>query len=168
MSSWYDAWADRYEDWSPPSFTAEVSLYVGLARDADGPLVELAVGTGRVATLFALCAPQTGTDEPHDRDEHSRRPHNLTPPSRRTTIGTGSALRVLKARAKSDRYRGPAGRLRWDRTAADEAADLAEPRASRSEVREKTEVGHSSTGGEGHVLAVDDIGRVPLLRFSEC
>src|SRR5438309_10654189 len=52
MSSWYDAWADRYEDWSP-SFSADVPFYVGLARDADGPLVELAVGTGRVAIPVA-------------------------------------------------------------------------------------------------------------------
>src|SRR5947208_16989820 len=52
MSSWYDAWADRYEDWSP-SFTADVPFYIGLARDADGPLVELAVGTGRVAIPVA-------------------------------------------------------------------------------------------------------------------
>src|SRR2546423_5647029 len=52
MSSWYDAWADRYEDWSP-NFTADVPFYVGLARDADGPLVELAVGNGRVAIPVA-------------------------------------------------------------------------------------------------------------------
>jgi SAM-dependent methyltransferase len=52
MSSWYDAWADRYEDLSP-SRGADVSFYVGLARDADGPLVELAVGTGRVAIPVA-------------------------------------------------------------------------------------------------------------------
>ena len=55
MSSWYDAWADRYGDWST-SFTArdaDVPFYVGLARDADGSLVELAVGTGRVAIPVA-------------------------------------------------------------------------------------------------------------------
>src|SRR2546427_3375317 len=52
MSSWYDAWADRYEDWSP-SFTADVPFYVGLAREADGLLVELAVGNGRVAIPVA-------------------------------------------------------------------------------------------------------------------
>jgi SAM-dependent methyltransferase len=52
MSSWYDAWADRYEErGSPPA--ADVGFYVGLARDADGPLVELAVGTGRVAIPVA-------------------------------------------------------------------------------------------------------------------
>jgi SAM-dependent methyltransferase len=55
MSSWYDAWADRYGEWST-SFTAgdaDVAFYVGLARAADGPLVELAVGTGRVAIPVA-------------------------------------------------------------------------------------------------------------------
>jgi Methyltransferase domain len=52
MSSWYDAWADRYGDWST-DVTADVPFYVELARDADGPLVELAVGTGRVAIPVA-------------------------------------------------------------------------------------------------------------------
>src|SRR3954465_13298758 len=51
MSSWYDAWADRYTEWFPG--VADVPFYVGLARDADGPLVELAVGTGRVAIPVA-------------------------------------------------------------------------------------------------------------------
>ena len=53
MSSWYDALADRYGDWSSTSVAPDVSFYVGLARDADGPLVELAVGTGRVAIPVA-------------------------------------------------------------------------------------------------------------------
>src|SRR3954452_8430819 len=53
MSSWYDTWADRYEDCSP-SVGADVPFYVGLALEADGPLVELAVGTGRVAIPVAL------------------------------------------------------------------------------------------------------------------
>ena len=52
MSSWYDSWADRYEDLSPAVRT-DVPFYVGLAREADGPLVELAVGTGRVAIPVA-------------------------------------------------------------------------------------------------------------------
>ena len=52
MSSWYDALADRYGDWST-SVAGDVPFYVGLARDADGPLVELAVGTGRVAIPVA-------------------------------------------------------------------------------------------------------------------
>ena len=51
MSSFYDTWADRF-DWST-SFTADIPFYVGLARDADGPLVELAVGNARVAIPVA-------------------------------------------------------------------------------------------------------------------
>src|SRR3954454_5328424 len=63
MSSWYDAWADRYGDWST-SVTGDVPFYVGLARDADGPLVELAVGTGRVAIPVARATgrPVIGID----------------------------------------------------------------------------------------------------------
>src|SRR4051794_13553910 len=52
MSSWYDAWADRY-DARPAGVADDVSFYVGLACEADGPLVELAVGTGRVAIPVA-------------------------------------------------------------------------------------------------------------------
>jgi SAM-dependent methyltransferase len=52
MSTWYDAWADRYDERSS-GVAADVLFYVGLARDADGPLVELAVGTGRVAIPVA-------------------------------------------------------------------------------------------------------------------
>src|SRR6476659_3985278 len=52
MSSWYDAWADRYAE-SSTGDSADVAFYVGLAREADGPLVELAVGTGRVAIPVA-------------------------------------------------------------------------------------------------------------------
>src|SRR5215831_6457638 len=52
MSSWYDAWADRYDDRSR-GVAADVSFYVALAREADGPIVELAVGTGRVAIPVA-------------------------------------------------------------------------------------------------------------------
>src|SRR5437763_9155654 len=52
MSSWYGAWADRYAEWST-GVTADVAFYVELAREADGPLVELAVGTGRVAIAVA-------------------------------------------------------------------------------------------------------------------
>jgi SAM-dependent methyltransferase len=49
MSSWYDALAEKYGDWSSTDVADDVPFYVGLAREADGPLVELAVGTGRVA-----------------------------------------------------------------------------------------------------------------------
>jgi ubiquinone/menaquinone biosynthesis C-methylase UbiE len=52
MSSWYDSWADRYDEQSDGA-AADVQFYVALAREADGPLVELAVGTGRVAIPVA-------------------------------------------------------------------------------------------------------------------
>jgi SAM-dependent methyltransferase len=51
-SSWYDSWADRYDDRSADA-AADVAFYVALAHEADGPLVELAVGTGRVAIPVA-------------------------------------------------------------------------------------------------------------------
>jgi SAM-dependent methyltransferase len=52
MSNWYEAWADRYAEWSA-GVTADVPFYVALARQADGLLVELAVGNGRVAIPVA-------------------------------------------------------------------------------------------------------------------
>jgi hypothetical protein len=48
LVSWDGAFADRYEEWSA-AVTADVAFDVGLARNADGPLVELAVGGGRRA-----------------------------------------------------------------------------------------------------------------------
>jgi ubiquinone/menaquinone biosynthesis C-methylase UbiE len=44
----YAAFADVYEQWSAP-MTEDVPHYVALAQEADGPVVELAVGTARVA-----------------------------------------------------------------------------------------------------------------------
>ncbi len=44
----YDTWAPVYDAWSS-DMTGDVAHYVSLARAADGPIVELAVGTGRVA-----------------------------------------------------------------------------------------------------------------------
>jgi SAM-dependent methyltransferase len=46
--SLYDDWAPFYDDWAAP-MTEDVPFYVDLAREADGPVVELAVGTGRIA-----------------------------------------------------------------------------------------------------------------------
>jgi len=50
--SWDEAFADHYEEWSA-HMTADVAFYVELARAADGPLVELAIGNGRVAIPVA-------------------------------------------------------------------------------------------------------------------
>jgi SAM-dependent methyltransferase len=50
--SWDEAFASRYDDWSA-DMTEDIPFYVKLARAADGPLVELAVGNGRVAIPVA-------------------------------------------------------------------------------------------------------------------
>lgn len=44
----YDAWAPVYDAWAA-HMTEDVAHYVSLAREADGPIVELMVGSGRVA-----------------------------------------------------------------------------------------------------------------------
>jgi ubiquinone/menaquinone biosynthesis C-methylase UbiE len=46
--SWAEAFSHRYDEWAA-DMTADIDFYVRLAREADGPLVELAVGNGRVA-----------------------------------------------------------------------------------------------------------------------
>ena len=46
--SWDEGFADRYDEWSA-EMTEDVPFYVELARETDGPLVELGVGSGRVA-----------------------------------------------------------------------------------------------------------------------
>ena len=48
----YAPLAAVYETWSA-GMTEDIPFYVELARDADGPVVELAVGTGRVAVPVA-------------------------------------------------------------------------------------------------------------------
>lgn len=50
--SWDEAFGNRYEEWSA-HMTADIAFYVELARQADGPLVELAIGNGRVAIPVA-------------------------------------------------------------------------------------------------------------------
>jgi SAM-dependent methyltransferase len=44
----YDAWAPVYDAWAA-DMTDDAAHYVSLAREADGPIVELMVGSGRVA-----------------------------------------------------------------------------------------------------------------------
>jgi len=50
--SWDEAFARRYDEWSA-HMTEDVAFYVELAREAEGPLVELAIGNGRVAIPVA-------------------------------------------------------------------------------------------------------------------
>jgi SAM-dependent methyltransferase len=61
--SWDEAFSDRYEEWSA-GMKEDVPFYVGLALAADGPLVELAVGNGRVAIPVAQATerPVIGID----------------------------------------------------------------------------------------------------------
>ena len=48
----YDPFADIYDEWAQ-HMTEDVPFYVELAREAEGPIVELAVGNGRVAIPVA-------------------------------------------------------------------------------------------------------------------
>jgi ubiquinone/menaquinone biosynthesis C-methylase UbiE len=50
--SWPEAFAGDYNQWTA-DVTDDVPFYVELAREADEPLVELAVGDGRVAIPVA-------------------------------------------------------------------------------------------------------------------
>ena len=50
--SWDEAFANDYEAWSA-HVTADIPFSIELACQADGPLVELAVGNGRVAIPVA-------------------------------------------------------------------------------------------------------------------
>lgn len=59
----FDAFATIYDDWAS-HMTEDVDFYVSLAREADGPLVELAIGSGRVAIPVAQATgrPVLGID----------------------------------------------------------------------------------------------------------
>ena len=59
----YDAWAPVYDAWAS-DMTEDVAHYVSLAREADGPIVELMVGSGRVAieVVRATGKPVLGID----------------------------------------------------------------------------------------------------------
>jgi ubiquinone/menaquinone biosynthesis C-methylase UbiE len=61
--SWDEGFAARYDEWAAP-ITADVPFYVELAREADGPIVELAIGNGRVAIPVAQATgrPVIGID----------------------------------------------------------------------------------------------------------
>ena len=53
-----DAFVANYDRWAA-DMTEDVAFYVELAREADGPVVELAVGTGRVAVPVARAIGRT-------------------------------------------------------------------------------------------------------------
>jgi SAM-dependent methyltransferase len=51
--SWSEAFSHRYHEWAA-DLTGDIPLYCRLAEEADGALVGLAVGNGRVATPVAM------------------------------------------------------------------------------------------------------------------
>ncbi len=53
-----EQFSHRYDEWSA-GMTADVPFYVELARQAKGPIVELAVGNGRVAVPVAQATGRT-------------------------------------------------------------------------------------------------------------
>jgi ubiquinone/menaquinone biosynthesis C-methylase UbiE len=56
--SWDERFAERYDEWSA-FMTEDVPFYVSLAREADGPVVELAVGSARVAAPVSQAIGRT-------------------------------------------------------------------------------------------------------------
>lgn len=51
--SWSEAFSHRYDEWAA-NVTGDIPFYCRLAEEADGALVELAVGNGRVAIPVAM------------------------------------------------------------------------------------------------------------------
>jgi SAM-dependent methyltransferase len=70
----YDAFAAVYDRWSEGA-PNDVPFFVELAREADGPVVELAVGTGRVAipVARAIGRPVIGIDSSPAMLDQARR-----------------------------------------------------------------------------------------------
>jgi ubiquinone/menaquinone biosynthesis C-methylase UbiE len=62
--SWDEGFAARYNEWAAGIGADDVAFYVELARQADGPIVELAIGNGRVAIPVAQATgrPVIGID----------------------------------------------------------------------------------------------------------
>ena len=56
--SWDEEFSGAYDAWSA-HMTEDVPFYVGLAEESEGPLVELAVGSGRVAIPVAQATGRT-------------------------------------------------------------------------------------------------------------
>jgi len=72
--TWPEEFADRYDEWTA-GVTADIVFYVELAGEANGPIVELAVGSGRVAVPIAAATgrPVIGVDTSPAMLEAARR-----------------------------------------------------------------------------------------------
>lgn len=58
MITWDEEFSHRYDTWSA-DVSADIAFYVDLARQVNGPIVELAVGNARVAIPVAQATGQT-------------------------------------------------------------------------------------------------------------
>jgi SAM-dependent methyltransferase len=72
--SWPEEFSQGYDQWTA-GVTADIEFYVELARESDGPIVELAIGSGRVAVPVALATgrPVIGVDTSPAMLEAARR-----------------------------------------------------------------------------------------------
>ncbi|HET9666305.1 MAG TPA: class I SAM-dependent methyltransferase [Desertimonas sp.] len=72
--TWAEEFSYGYDDWTA-GVTADIDFYVGLAREAGSPIVELAIGSGRVAVPIALATrrPVVGVDTSPAMLESARR-----------------------------------------------------------------------------------------------
>src|SRR5436190_23284976 len=72
--SWPEAFSHRYDAWTA-DVTADIPFYVSLAVDAQGPVVDLAIGNGRVAIPIAEATgrPVIGIDTSPSMLEQARR-----------------------------------------------------------------------------------------------
>src|SRR3954464_13548808 len=99
MSSPYDAIAELYDPWSA-SVVEDVGFYLGEARRSGGPVVELGVGTGRIAVPIAADGIRViGVD--------SSRGIRYVCARRAVLAGVGVGLRVDDLREPPGRERVP-------------------------------------------------------------
>jgi SAM-dependent methyltransferase len=72
--TWAEEFSQGYDDWTA-GVTDDIGFYVGLALEAGGPVVELAIGSGRVAVPMALAtgAPVIGIDTSPTMLDNARR-----------------------------------------------------------------------------------------------
>jgi SAM-dependent methyltransferase len=71
----YEPFAAIYDRWAEAAPPDDIPFFVELAREADGPVIELAVGTGRVAipVARAIGRPVIGIDSSPSMLENARR-----------------------------------------------------------------------------------------------
>ncbi|HSM37976.1 MAG TPA: class I SAM-dependent methyltransferase [Candidatus Limnocylindrales bacterium] len=91
MSTWDESFSDRYDEWAA-EMVDDIPFYVGLAEESAGPIVELAIGSGRVAIPVALATgrPVIGIDTSPSMLERARQ--------RAATAGVELDLRLADMR----------------------------------------------------------------------